>query len=104
MEKHEIIEKIQNFDITTKYGQNFQPKKLYVGYINGKQYCGYNGHRAYVRKNSLRNSMIDFLAENLNYLCYPAGNRYDNMKKTRHTLNLIFDELVDLGIIEIREV
>ena len=100
----ELIEKIQNFDITTTYGQNFQPKKLYIGYINGKQFCGYNGHRAYCRKKSLRNSMIDFLAENFNYLCYPVGNRYDNMKKTRNQLNLIFDELVDKGIIEIREV
>lgn len=104
MTNEQFIKKIQEFDITTKYGQNFQPKKLYIGYINGKQYCGYNGHRAYCRKKSLRNSMIDFLAENFNYLCYPLGNRYDNMKKTRKQLNLIFEELEAKGIIEIREV
>lgn len=104
MTDSQLIEKIQDFDITTRYGQNFQPKKLYIGYINGKQFCGYNGHRAYCRKKSLRNSMIDFLAENFNYLCYPAGNRYDNMKKTRKQLNLIFEELETKGIIEIREV
>jgi hypothetical protein len=102
MEKQEIIEKIQNFDITTKYGQNFQPKKLYIGYINGKQYCGYNGHRAYVRKNALRNSMIDFLTENLRY--DRSFYRADNERKVKNQIKNIFDELVELGIIEIREV
>ena len=102
MEKQEIIEKIQNFDITTKYGQNFQPKKLYIGYINGKQYCGYNGHRAYCRKNSLKNSMIQFLAENLRY--DSSFYRVDNERRVRNQIKNIFDELVDKGIIEIREV
>jgi hypothetical protein len=98
----ELIEKIQNFDITTKYGQNFQPKKLYVGYINGKQYCGYNGHRAYVRKNSLKNSMIEFLTENLRY--DRSLYRVDNERRVKNQIKNIFNELVDKGIIEIREV
>lgn len=98
----ELIEKIQNFDITTKYGQNFQPKKLYVGYINGKQYCGYNGHRAYVRKNSLKNSMIEFLTENLRY--DRSLYRVDNERRVKNQIKNIFDELVNKGIIEIREV
>lgn len=98
----ELIEKIQNFDITTKYGQNFQPKKLYVGYINGKQYCGYNGHRAYCRKNSLKNSMIEFLTENLRY--DRSLYRVDNERRVKNQIKNIFDELVDKGIIEIREV
>lgn len=102
MEKQEIIEKIQNFDITTRYGQNFQPKKLYIGYINGKQYCGYNGHRAYCRKNSLKNSMIQFLAENLRY--DRSFYRADNERRVRNQIKNIFDELIDKGIIEIREV
>ena len=98
----ELIEKIQSFDITTKYGQNFQPKKLYVGYINGKQYCGYNGHRAYVRKNSLKNSMIEFLTENLRY--DRSLYRVDNERRVKNQIKNIFDELVNKGIIEIREV
>jgi hypothetical protein len=98
----ELIEKIQNFDITTKYGQNFQPKKLYVGYINGKQYCGYNGHRAYVRKNSLKNSMIEFLTESLRY--DRSLYRVDNERRVKNQIKNIFDELVNKGIIEIREV
>jgi hypothetical protein len=102
MEKQEIIEKIQNFDITSKYGQNFQPKKLYIGYINGKQYCGYNGHRAYCRKNALKNSMIEFLTENLRY--EKSFYRADNERKVKNQIKNIFDELVDKGIIEIREV
>jgi len=98
----ELIEKIQNFDITTKYGQNFQPKKLYVGYINGKQYCGYNGHRAYCRKNSLKNSMLQFLTENLRY--DTSFYRADNERRVKNQIKNIFDKLIELGIIEIREV
>jgi ribulose 1,5-bisphosphate synthetase/thiazole synthase len=75
---------------------------LYVGYINGKQYCGYNGHRAYVRKNSLKNSMIEFLTENLRY--DRSLYRVDNERRVKNQIKNIFDELVELGIIEIREV
>jgi hypothetical protein len=46
--------------------------------------------------------MIDFLTENLRY--DRSFYRADNERKVKNQIKNIFDELVELGIIEIREV
>lgn len=37
-------------------------KKVYVGYINGELYTGYERKKTYTRKGALENSMIEWLA------------------------------------------
>ena len=79
-------------------------KKVYVGYINGELYTGYKRKKTYTKKGALERSMVEWLAER--YILEKRNARFDYklLGKVMETLYEMMPQLVEEGIIEIKEV
>lgn len=79
-------------------------KKVYVGYINGELYTGYERKKTYTKKGSLINSMVEWLAHRF---CMEKVNGYFDYKtqtKIMKSIHEMLPQLMEEGIIEIKEV
>lgn len=79
-------------------------KKVYVGYINGELYKGYDNKKTYTKKGALERSMVEWLAER--YILEKMHGRYDYrlLGKYRDYIYEMMPQLIKEGIIEIKEV
>lgn len=79
-------------------------KKVYVGYINGELYTGYDRKKTYSKKGALERSMVEWLSER--YILEKMNGRLDYKLKGKY-MDYIYEmmpQLMDKGIIEIKEV
>lgn len=79
-------------------------KKAYIGYINGELYIGYKRKKTYTKKGALINSMVEWLSQR--YILEKMNGRFDYKLrgKVMETLHEIMPQLIEEGIIEIKEV
>ena len=79
-------------------------KKVYIGYINGELYTGYERKKTYTKKGALENSMIEWLAHRF---CKEKINErvdYNMQRKIMGSIREMLPQLIEEGIIEIKEV
>lgn len=79
-------------------------KKVYVGYINGELYTGYERKKTYTKKGALERSMIEWLAGRF---CMEKMNGrvdYKIQGKIMESIREMLPQLIEEGIIEIKEV
>lgn len=79
-------------------------KKVYVGYINGELYKGYNNKKTYTKKGALERSMVEWLSER--YILEKMHGRLDYRLHGKF-MDYIYEmmpQLIKEGIIEIKEV
>ena len=79
-------------------------KKVYVGYINGELYTGYKRKKTYTKKGALERSMVEWLAGR--YCLEVLNGRFDYKMqgKIMETLYEMMPQLIEEGIIGIKEV
>lgn len=79
-------------------------KKVYIGYINGELYIGYDRKKTYTKKGALENSMVGWLAER--YCIEVLNERFDYTVRCKISLAIreMMPQLMEEGIIEIKEV
>lgn len=79
-------------------------KKVYVGYINGELYIGYKRKKTYTKKGALINSMVEWLAQR--FCLEKLNGRFDYKMqgKIMETLYDMIPQLIEEGIMEIKEV
>lgn len=79
-------------------------KKAYIGYINGELYIGYKRKRTYTKKGALINSMVEWLTGRYCLETLNGKLDYKLIGKVMETLHEIMPQLIEEGIIEIKEV
>ena len=79
-------------------------KKVFIGYINGELYTGYEGKKTYTKKGSLKRSIAEWLSER--YIIEKTKGNFDyNLRdKITETIYEMMPQLIEEGIIEIKEV
>lgn len=83
---------------------NKKLKKVYIGYINGELYTGYDRKKTYMYKGALENSMVGWLTER--YCIEVLGGWFDYKLRCKisKTLYDMMPQLIEDGIITIKEV
>lgn len=79
-------------------------KKVYVGYINGELYTGYGRKKTYTKKGSLENSMVEWLAHRFCMEKLNGKLDYKIQSKIVESIREMLPQLMEKGIIEIKEV
>ena len=79
-------------------------KKVYVGYINGELYTGYEGKKTYSKEGSLIRSMVEWLSERYINENMKGGFDYKLRSQIIETIYNMMPQLIEEGIIEIKEV
>ena len=79
-------------------------KRVYVGYINGELYTGYNRKKTYTKKGALENSMLEWLSHR--FCMEKINGRFDykTQRKIMGSMREMLPQLIEEGIIEIKEV
>ena len=79
-------------------------KKVYIGYINGELYTGYERKKTYTKKGALENSMIAWLAHRFCMEKITGRVDYNMQRKIMGSIREMLPQLIEEGIIEIKEV
>ena len=79
-------------------------KKVYIGYINGELYTGYKRKKTYTKKGALENSMVGWLAHRFCMEKITGRVDYNMQRKIMGSIREMLPQLIEEGIIEIKEV